>query len=320
MESISSSANQSHSKTPNRDLYSEVTAKIISLIDEGVTPWRRSWSTYGVARNYATQHIYTGINFLLMNNTSHPIPYFLTFKQANKLGAKIRKGAKSEMVFYFHFSYKDHTNSKISYEEFKEGLSKGLDVRVLKFLKYYNVFNIEDIVGIEPCFNHVTLLPNEKIESCENIVLDMPNAPKLVAIDSDRAFYSPLDDVVNMPFLNQFTSAEAFYATLFHELVHSTGHESRLARKEVMNTSSFGSQPYSQEELVAEIGSSFLCSMVQIDHDSIVENSAAYLAGWLKILKQDSKFLFTAAANAQKAADHIINGRTIGQLAKAGTQ
>lgn len=114
-----------------------------------------------------------------------------------------------------------------------------------------------------------------------------------------------------MPRIEQFESAEAYYATFFHELTHATGHASRLGREEIINPKAFRSKPYSKEELVAEMGASFLCSSVQIDYDKIVENSASYLAGWLKVLQEDSKFIFKVASDAQKAADYILNRRQL---------
>lgn len=295
--------------TTQRDLYREVTDKIISMIEKGVAPWRRTWSQYGLARNYATGHIYTGINLILMNNTPHPIPYFLTFNQIKEKGGQIRKGAKAEMVVYFNVYYKDGADQTIPKEQARTRANAGEDIQVLKFIKYYNVFNIADIEGIDFDIPQVELKPNEKIERCESIIEQMPNRPELKTIDGNRAFYAPPLDFVNMPAIEQFETAEDYYATYFHELTHSTGHASRLAREEIMNPQTFGSKPYSREELVAEMGASFLCSSVQIDFDNVIENNAAYLVGWLKILQADSKFIFKAAAEAQKAADYILNRR-----------
>lgn len=294
-------------QTGARDLYREVTNKIIAMIEQGVAPWRRTWSTYGLARNYTTGHIYTGINLILMNNTPHPIPYFLTFNQVKKQNGQIRKGAKAEMVIYFNVYYKDNQDRTLSKEEARTRAGNGEEIQVLKFIKYYNVFNIADIEGIKFEIPEIELQPNDKIERCENIIEQMPNRPELKCIDGNQAFYSPSLDFVNVPAIEQFETAEYYYATFFHELIHATGHASRLAREEVMNPQTFGSKPYSREELLAEMGASFLCSSVQIDYDNITENNAAYLAGWLKVLKEDSKFIFKAAAEAQKAADYILN-------------
>ncbi|MBK9721992.1 MAG: DUF1738 domain-containing protein [Saprospiraceae bacterium] len=293
--------------TITSNLYEEVTNKIIAMIEQGVAPWRRTWSTYGLARNYGTDHIYTGINLILMNNTMHPIPYFLTFNQVMEQGGRIKKDAKAEKVIYFDVYYKDGNDKTLTKEEAINRKKNREKIQILKFIKYYNVFNLEDIEGIEFQIPDMELKPNEKIVRCESIIENMPNRPELRQIDANRACYAPELDFVNMPSIEQFESAEYYYATFFHELTHSTGHALRLAREEVMNPQKFGGIPYSKEELVAEMGASFLCSSVQIDYDHIVENNVAYLAGWLKVLNEDSKFIFKVASEAQKAADYILN-------------
>lgn len=294
------------STTTSRDLYAEVTNKIIGMIEQGVAPWRKTWSQYGLARNHATGHTYTGINMILMNTTPHPIPYFMTFNQIQEQGGKIRKGAKAEMVIYFNVYYKDENDQTLSRQQASAAPEHGQEVQVLKFIKYYNVFNIADIEGIEFEIPEVVLKENEQIERCEQIIANMPNRPELKQVNADQPFYSPLSDFVNMPDIRQFDSPQTYYATFFHELAHSTGHASRLAREEVMNPAEFGSKPYSREELLAEMAASFLSASVNIDYDDVTENSAAYLAGWLKVLKEDSKFIFKAAAEAQKAANYIL--------------
>lgn len=291
----------------NFDLYQEVTNKIISILELGVAPWRRTWSTYGLAKNYINGHVYTGINFILMNNTEHNVPYFMTYNQVRTIGGKLKKGAKAEKVIYFNVVYKDRDNRTISKDEATHLYNIGAEVKTLKFIKYYNVFNISDVEGIELEISKIQLKPNEKIDKCESIVENMPKCPEIKHIDSKGAFYSSGLDIVNMPQIEQFESAEAYYATLFHELIHSTGHISRLGREEVINPHAFGSKPYSKEELVAEMGASFLCSSLQIDFDQIFENNVSYLAGWLKVLKEDSKFIFKVASEAQKGVDFILN-------------
>ena len=302
LESVSST-----SLSKNFDLYQEVTYKIISILEQGVAPWRRTWSTYGLAKNYATGHVYTGINFILMNNTSHIIPNFLTFNQIRTLGGKLKKGAKSEKVIYFNVVYKDRDNRTVSKDEVTHLYNIGAVIKTLKFIKYYSVFNVADVEGIKLDISEIILKPNETIDKCESIVENMHKCPEIKHIDSKGAFYSPGLDIVNMPQIEQFESAEAYYATLFHELIHSTGHASRLAREEVMNPNTFGSRAYSKEELVAEMGASFLCSSVQINFDQIFENNVAYLSGWLKVLKEESKFIFKVASEAQKGVDFILN-------------
>lgn len=177
-------------------------------------------------------------------------------------------------------------------------------------MRYFNVFNIEDIERLELDLNkfpEVKLSDNEKITRCEEIIKNIPNPPDLRQIDLNRAFYSPAKDFINLPSIGQFETSEHYYATYFHELIHATGHSSRLARAEVMDFSEFGTKPYSKEELVAEMGASFLSCHSQIDYDSLVENNASYLAGWLKVLKEDPWFIFKVSAGSQKAVDFILN-------------
>lgn len=292
-------------------LYDEVSNTIIAMIEKGVAPWRKTWSTYGLARNYGTNHIYTGINLILMNNTIHLIPYFLTFNQIKEQGGKIKKDVKAEKVIYFDVYYKDGDDKTLTKEEAMQRRKNGQEIYILKFIKYYNVFAIEDIEGIEFEIPEMELKHNETIVRCEEIIKNMPKRPELRQIDANRACYVPELDFVNMPSIEQFESAEYYYATFFHELTHSTGHVSRLAREEIMNLQKFGGIPYSKEELVAEMGASFLCSSVQIDYDNIVENNVAYLAGWLKVLKEDSKFIFKVSAEVQKAVVYILNRRQL---------
>lgn len=297
------------SKVQPISLYEEVTNRIISMIEKGVAPWRKTWSTYGLARNYVSGRLYTGINYILMNNTEHSIPYFVTFNQIKELGGNIKKGSEANMVIYFKVYYKDSDDKTLTPEVAKIRYQKGEDIRVLKFIRYYNVFNVGDIESIEidhSRFPEVKLSDNEKITRCEDIIMNMPNPPNLRQIDANRAFYSPAQDFINLPSIGQFDTSEHYYATYFHELIHATGHSSRLARAEVMYFSGFGTKPYSQEELVAEMGASFLACHCQIDYESVVENNASYLAGWLNALKEDSKFIFRVSAEAQKAVEFIL--------------
>lgn len=187
----------------------------------------------------------------------------------------------------------------------------------IPFLRYYNVFNVAQCDGIELPSEETILSPEPRpspIETAEAIVQGMPKRPE-IRTGLDRAFYQPAADFVGMPSVEQFKSGEEYYSTLFHELTHATGHKSRLNRKGVAdsegNWSAFGSEPYSKEELCAEMGAAFLCGEAGIV-ERTVENSASYIASWLQRLKNDSKLVVTAAAQAQKAADYIL-GRHQGE-------
>jgi len=294
---------QGTKKSTSKDMYQVVTNRIIEQLEKGVAPWRKTWSSYGLAKNYVSGKAYKGINMLLMNFFSpYSIPYYLSFKQAKELGGQVKKGAKAQQVIYFNVVFKDANGNKIS----KGEAEKQDKVKVMKFLKYYNVFNVEDIEGVDFEFEEIRLLPNERIERCEKIVQGYSSSPKYTEEDKGRAFYNPSTDVVNMPPIEQHDSAEFYYSTFFHELVHSTGHAKRLAREEVVTTNEFGSVPYSTEELVAELGASFLRNIAAIDSEVIFQNSSSYINSWLSKLKNDNQLIFKASAEAQKAVDYIL--------------
>lgn len=297
---------QNKVKTTSNDLYAKVNNRIIAMLEKGVIPWRLPWSKYGLARNYATQHIYSGINLLLMNNTEHPIPYFMTFKQVQENGGRVKKGAKSEMVVFFNVIFKDKENNTVSKERALQMDRSNKEVSPIRFIKYFHVFNVRDIEGIALTYPEIQLKDHHRIEKCEQVLNAMPNPPEFIEQDANKAYYNSVHDYFNLPDIRQFETPEDYYATLFHELSHATGHEKRLKRPTITNPNTFGSKEYALEELIAEISASYVCASLGIDFDPIIENSAAYLQGWLKVLKQDKMFIFKATAEAQKSADYIL--------------
>jgi antirestriction protein ArdC len=169
-------------------------------------------------------------------------------------------------------------------------------------LRYYTVFNLEQTTGIEtPMELHKQTF--QPIERCEALVTSMPQRPTLHH-GEPRAYYRPSVDAINMPRPELFDSPEEYYSTLFHELTHSTGHARRLNRPTLTDLCPFGSTNYSKEELVAEMGAAFLCGICGIENRT-VDNSAAYIASWLRVLKHDKQMVILAAAQAQRAADFI---------------
>lgn len=293
-------------KTAAPDMYQVVTNRIIEQLEKGVLPWRKTWNSYGLAKNYVSGKAYKGINMFMMNFFSpHSIPYYLTFNQAKQLGGKVKKGSKAQRVIYYNMIFKDGDGKKLS----KEAAQNRDDVKVMKFLKYYNVFNVEDIEGIDFEFSEMKLLPNERIERCEKLVKSYPSPPDYQEKNRGGAYYQPLEDYVNMPPIEQHESAEFYYSVYFHELVHSTGHGTRLGREEIITPNRFGSVPYSEEELIAELGAAFLRNIAAIDSDPVFQNSASYIEGWLSRLKDDKQLIFKASAEAQKAVDYIIGDR-----------
>lgn len=283
------------------DVYQMVTDRIVAALEAGTIPWKKTWKGLGYARNYVTKHTYMGINALLTNLSPYSVPYFITLKQANDLGGSVQKGSKSLPIVFWKIRYKDADGRYYSEAEANERS----DLQKLFLARYYRVFNIEDVTGIE--FN----LPNlehqhDFIPICEQMIDFMPKSPE-IRIGGSEAYYAPPIDTVQMPTLAQFESPEAYYSTFFHELVHSTGHSSRLNRDEVMGKVRFGSLEYSQEELVAEIGSAFLCNQVGVETPSTFKNAAAYIHGWLSKLQDDKRFIFRAAKEAKQAAEYIVN-------------
>lgn len=291
--------------TTNIDLYQTVTDKIIAKLEqEGQLSWRKPWNNYGLAKNYVSGKTYQGINMLLLNMFSaHDVPYYLTYKQALDLGGNVKKGAKAEQVYFFNVIFKDENGKTISQEQAQ---ASGVKLRPIKFLKYFNVFNVADIEGIDFTIPEVKLLPHERIAKCEKIVAGYIDAPKLREQLGSQASYSPILDVINMPTLGQFKTVEGYYSTLFHEMIHSTGASKRLNREGVANFDKFGTERYSFEELIAELGCAFLCGSAGIDNESLTDNSTAYIQGWISKLKNDKQLIFKASSLAQKAVAYIL--------------
>ncbi len=274
-------------------VYEVITNAIVKKLEQGTIPWHMPWSSEG-PQNLISGKPYRGINVFLLGSLGYMSPYWLTFKQAQNLGGHVNKGEKGTPVVFWK------TYSKMEQDE------TGKHEEVSRFvLRYYRVFNIEQctLPPEEVPQEDPTTKEFDPIPKAETVVEAMPNAPEITH-QSQRACYSPLLDVVNMPRPESFDTPENYYSTLFHELTHSTGHESRLNRKGIPDPVRFGSHSYSKEELVAEMGSAFLSGHCGIE-DRILDNSAAYINGWLGRLKNDPKLVVIAAAKAQKSSDYI---------------
>jgi antirestriction protein ArdC len=274
------------------DVYQIVTDRIIHLLESGTVPWHRPWRGGNQwPQNFITRKVYRGINLFLLNAAGFPSPYWLTFKQIQTLGGRIKKGEQSfPVVFWKMFREEDDAEEKR-----------------IPFLRYHRVFNAAQCEGIN--FPGVVAdIPNstfQPVATCEQVVSAMPKRPE-INHSGVRACYSPALDIVTMPEARLFNSSESYYSTLFHELTHATGHLTRLGRKEVTEPHRFGSDPYSREELVAEMGAAFLCGHCGIENQTI-DQSASYIQSWLRRLKEDRKLVVQAAAQAQKASDFILN-------------
>ena len=276
------------------DVYGIINERLIEQLNKGTVPWQRPWHTGGIPRNMITGRSYRGINLMLLAMEDYEDNQFITFQQLGEIKAKVKKGEKGHMIVYWNQKPK---------EEAQEAEAEPSAQKPKMVLRYYYVFNVSQCENIPEKYLPVA---RETIEqpSCESIVTGMPQCPP-IRHKEQSAFYNVKDDFVNMPKKRSFKSDDAYYSTLFHELVHSTGHESRLNRKTISEMAEFGGEAYSQEELIAEIGTCYLQSHAGIT--SQFQQSAAYIQGWLRKLKNDKRFIFFAASAAQKATDFILN-------------
>lgn len=272
-----------------------ITEQIIDRLEAGTIPWRKPWTPLagpGAPRNLVSGKPYRGINVLLLASQPFSSPYWLTFKQTQDKGGNIRKGEKGTAVVFWNW---------VEVEDTETGEEKSIP-----FMRYYTVFNLEQTEGIEdPPSPAAIEKPFSPIQAAENIIAAMPQCPEIRHI-GNQAYYKPSLDFVNMPQQATFHQEEGYYCTLFHELSHSTGHFSRLARKGVTEPIAFASHEYSKEELIAELTAAFLCAETGIEQITI-DNSAAYIQSWLKELKNDKTLVILAAGQAQKATDFIMD-------------
>lgn len=279
------------------DLYSSVTQTILDALERGVVPWRKPWRSFNsLPVNAISNRPYRGVNAFLLGITPYTDHRWLTFRQVTEQGGKVRKGEKASLAVFWKLWEPNDSNSNEDESEKQ---------RRVPILRHYSLFNADQCEDLQlpELYKPAEAERHQRIQRAEQIIADMPNPPT-IAEGGSSAWYRPSTDHVQVPKLSAFTSPDAFYATLFHELGHASGHESRLARKTVTGAIQFGSSDYSQEELVAELTSAFLCAKAGLDN-SLLADSASYIDGWLDVLNNDCKAVVYAAAQAQKAADHI---------------
>lgn len=284
------------------DIYAIVTEKIINLLEQGIVPWRRPWTSAGLPRNLVSKKTYRGINHFLLSASKYVSPFWLTMRQANELDGHVRKGEESTVVVFWKVEDAKDSAADFNKEETDE------KARQRFLLRYYRVWNLEQCELPQAVLDKLPKIEthqHDRIEAAERIIAEMPNPPEIQHAGS-KAFYSPITDRITLPPRELFTSAEEYYATALHETVHSTGSQKRLAREGICEAAPFGSPVYSKEEMCAEMGAAFLCAEAGIS-TAVLENQAAYVAGWLKKLHDDRKLVVHAAAQAQHATDFILN-------------
>ncbi len=270
------------------DIYKEVTDRIIRQMEQGIIPWQKPWVASSAAVSHATGKPYSFLNQMLLGRSGE----FVTFKQCQQEGGSVRKGEKAHMVIFWKWS-------KIRNEETG-------DEKEIPFLRYYNVFHIDQCDGLTAKYAEGLPQTANADENAEQIICDYceRTGVKLIQQASDNAFYQPSADSITIPLLAQFTETAEYYSTTFHEMVHSTGHKSRLDR--LAKTAFFGSEAYSKEELIAEIGAAALVNHVGLETSKSFRNSAAYVQSWLQVLKLDKRFIVSAAGKAEKAVQMIL--------------
>lgn len=282
--------------TERKSTYELVTERLAAAIEAGNVPWHKPWRTLGAPSNLVSRKPYRGINVWLTLCSGFASPWWVTFKQAQALGGTVRKGEKGTMVVYWSILRKRERNAEGEPVE-----------RRIPLLKHYWVFNAEQCDGLDakiPAAAPTPVAPTDTHEAADALIAGWADKPVFQPEGGDRAYYVPALDIIRVPARVQFESLDAYYQTLFHEAVHATGHKNRLGRPGIVNPAGFGSEPYAEEELVAEIGACYLAELVGID--PAIDNSASYLRGWASKLRSDTRLIFRAASAAQKASDHIL--------------
>ena len=275
-----------------KDTYTLVTDRIIAELESGTVPWHKPWSCAQPAISHTTGKAYSLLNQLLLGGRGGE---YVTFQQAQKEDGRVKKGEKSSIVVFWKW---------LTVEDEDTGEEKEVP-----FLRYFNVFHIDQCEGIAPKFRASEpqiITPAAANDAAEAIIHDYIAASgvKLISRESGEAFYQPATDTVILPLIKQFGDTAEYYSTAFHELTHSTGHPKRLNR--ITETARFGSAPYSREELCAELGASFLVNHLGIETPSSFRNNAAYIEHWLGVLKEDKRLLVSAAGQADKAVRLIL--------------
>ena len=284
------------SKVNHEELMKKITADLIAEIEKGSMKWERMWTAHW-PKNIGSGKLYTGFNAMylqaLSNQRKYSYPFFITYKQAQQMGGTVKKGERSTLIVFWKI-WKESDESKADFGK-------------TKFYPFYwNVFNIDQCEGIEFDIPEPLKVNNHgPIKAAQQVIDNYKDRPKIVNKENERAYYSPMNDLINMPDKTRFNTSQSFYQVLFHEAVHSTGHHSRLNRLKTNICSPFGSTEYSKEELVAELGSSYLCFHAGILEDTF-KNSAAYLQGWVREFKDKPEMLYSAGNHAMKAVQHIL--------------
>jgi len=280
------------------DIQQIVTDKIIAAMEEGLVPWRKPWDGHGGPTSLTTGKPYRGINTFILEIgqmvSGYELPLWGTFKQIKAMGGTVRKGEKGTASVLWKPVEKEQEDGS---------------VKSFMIMRYFTVFNVAqaEVLEIPAKF----LVTREPVPVLDGVADALAYGPTVTHKRQDKAFYLPKKDEISLPMLDQFASAEAYAATALHEVTHSTGHASRLARLDT--EARFGCESYAEEELVAEMGAAMLATTLGIRVDW--GQHAAYVSSWLKVLKNDRGLLIAAAQKAQKAVDVVLADRVAAEVA-----
>ncbi|MEZ5196377.1 MAG: zincin-like metallopeptidase domain-containing protein [Bacteroidales bacterium] len=276
------------------DVFKLVTDKVIANLEKAGN-WAKMFKCpQPISLN---GHVYRGINFLLLASMDHDIPVYGTFQQIRSNGGRVKKGEKASLIVFWNKYFRDDEDPENDQGHF--------------FLKLYYVFNVSQAEFDEQGVKKISLM-QEQISNQNNlrsieadqVIESMPNPPIIKHSNQvDYPSYAPGLDRIRMPHMKWFSSSDEYYATLFHEMVHSTGHPKRLNRFELGSTR-FGDESYSREELVAELGSAYLSEIAHLDTN--FRNKAAYIKGWASALRENNRWITWAANKAEQACKHIL--------------
>ena len=286
-----------------KDVYEQITNGIVAELEQGVRPWLKPWNAEHAAGR-VTRPLrfngtpYQGINVLMLWSEAvaknFTAPIWMTFKQARELGGHVRKGEKGSLVVHA---------DRIRRTETDEGTGEEVE-REIPFLKGYTVFCADQIEGLPEQYYAKAAPPIDPVTRIAHAESFFAALRADIRHGGNMAYYSVGDDYVQMPPFESFRDAESYYATLAHECTHWTRHTSRLERE--FGRKRWGDEGYAMEELCAELGAAFLSADLDLTPEPR-EDHAAYIAAWLKVLKNDKRAIFTAASHAQRAVD-FLNG------------
>lgn len=288
------------------NIYEEITNRILAEMEKGIIPWQRPWICTNGAVSHQTGKPYSLLNQILLTSDdkdnecdNHQVKEYLTFKQVKDAGGNVKKGEKSKFVVFWKMYQR---------EKVKENGEK--EIEEIPTLKFYHVFEVDQCEGINRKWSEENRPHLDPVEKAETIVTQYFNKEScnLIIHRTNRAYYSPSTDTVNVPQMTQYGIVSEYYSTLFHEMIHSTGAKTRLDRFQ-QGSLSFGSSTYSKEELVAELGAAFLLNKAGVDCKKAFRNSVGYLQGWSRALKEDKRLFVSAASKAEAAVNYIINGK-----------